>query len=68
MKGFGFKQLRRQEGPSFYLQGFREPRKRVVCSPGAKPNNEAAPASPIFKMEEFKQPQISKEISHLRST
>lgn len=28
MKGFGFKQLKRKEGPSFYLSGFKEKRKR----------------------------------------
>jgi hypothetical protein len=28
MKGFGFKQLKRKEGPSFYLTGFKEKRKR----------------------------------------
>ena len=29
MKGFGFKQLKRKEGPSFYLTGFKEKRKRA---------------------------------------
>jgi hypothetical protein len=28
MKGFGFKQLKRKEGPSFYLSGFKDKRKR----------------------------------------
>jgi hypothetical protein len=28
MKGFGFKQLKRKEGPSFYLTGFKDKRRR----------------------------------------
>ena len=33
MKGFGFKQLKRQEGPSFYLNGFTEKRRREATAP-----------------------------------
>lgn len=32
MKGFGFKQLKRKEGPSFYLSGFKEKRKRNTAA------------------------------------
>jgi hypothetical protein len=36
MKGFGFKQLKRQEGPSFYLNGFTEKRRRENAAPKKK--------------------------------
>jgi hypothetical protein len=44
MKGFGFKQLKRKEGPSFYLTGFKDKRKR---NPPTKPSQ--VNFSPIAK-------------------
>lgn len=38
MKGFGFKQLKRKEGPSFYLSGFKEKRKRTYTSKNLESN------------------------------
>lgn len=62
MKGFGFKQLRRQEGPSFYLPGFKEPRKR------AGKLQDRASTIPENEEEERKVPEIELLISDRRST
>ena len=46
MKGFGFKQLKRQEGPSFYLNGFTEKRRREGAA--SKKQSPAQPVRIIF--------------------
>lgn len=65
MKGFGFKQLKRKEGPSFYLSGFKEKRKRVNHNAKATTNQIFSVSSPCPIMTEIQYPDADMVVSDI---
>ena len=65
MKGFGFKQLKRKEGPSFYLTGFKEKRKRVNHNAKAGSNQIFPISSPSSKMTDISDPNADIVVSDI---